>query len=170
MHRLPSVFAGSPLLPSSKFSRFALAVAGLLSGIMVLTVAETQGNLRLASDLLQTAVAVVAGTCAMHVTRASKGHLRRLWMLFTISVFVVCAAEILRIYYKHIVHLPLNTPWPSDILFILWVIPALMMFLPRSDDESGGIDWPTILDFAQVGIVALTAYLYFFYLTSRWQA
>lgn len=158
------------MLPSSKFSRFALAVACLLTGTLVLTVTGARGSPRLTSDLLQSAVAVVAELCAIRVTRTSTGHLRRLWLLFTISVFLVCAAAILKIYYKHILHLPLNTPWPSDILFILWVIPALMMFLPRSDDESGGIDWPTILDFAQVGIVALTAYLYFFYLTSRWQA
>jgi hypothetical protein len=158
------------LLPSSKFSGFALAVACLLTGVLALTLAGTRGNGKLASDLLQSTVALVGGICALQATGASKGHLRRLWLLFTISVFLVCAAAILKIYYKHIVQLPSNTPWPSDILFILWVIPALMMFLPRSDDESGGIDWPTILDFAQVGIVALTAYLYFFYLTSRWQA
>ncbi len=158
------------MLPSSKFSRFALAVACLLTGVLILLVVGAPRNGQVAADLLQSTVAVAAGICAIRITRASRGHLRRLWLLFTISVFLVCAAQILKTYYKHIVHLPFASPWPSDILFILWVIPALMMFLPRSDDESGGIDWPTILDFVQVGIVALTAYLYFFYLTSRWQA
>ena len=157
------------MLPSGKFSRFALAVACLLTGVLTLLVAGAPRN-GPASDLLQSAVAVLASICAVRVTRASKGHLRRLWLLFTISVFLACAAQILKTYYKHIAHLPFASPWPSDILFILWVIPALMMFLPGSDDESGGIDWPTILDFVQVGIVALTAYLCFFYLTSRWQA
>ncbi|HYL63905.1 MAG TPA: PAS domain S-box protein [Candidatus Methylomirabilis sp.] len=42
------------------------------------------------------------------------------------------------------------------------------MFLPRSVEESGGTDWQQILDYAQVGVVALTAYLYFFYVPSRW--
>ena len=158
------------MLPSGKFSQFALAVACLLTGVMIPLVAGASGNRRLASDLLQSAVAVLAGICAVRVTRNSRGYLRRLWLLFTISLSLVCAAQILKTYYKHIVHLPFATPWPSDILFILWVIPALMMFLPPSDDEPGGIDWPEILDFVQVGIVALTAYLYFFYLTARWQA
>lgn len=158
------------MLPSGKFSRFVLAVAWLLTGLLILFVAAAPANSGLPVDLLQSAVAVLAGISAIRITRASRGRLRRLWLLFTISVFLLCAAQILKIYYKHIVHLPYAAPWPSDILFILWVIPALMMFLPRSEDESGGIDWPVILDFVQVGIVALTAYLYFFYLTSRWQA
>jgi PAS domain S-box-containing protein len=44
------------------------------------------------------------------------------------------------------------------------------MLLPRPDEEFAGIAWETVLDFVQVGIVALTAYLYFFYLTYRWEA
>jgi PAS domain S-box-containing protein len=160
------------LLPSGKFSRFALAVAFSLLGLLVLLVAGVgrQANNHLILDLLQSAVAVWAGICAMWVTGRSAGYLRRLWLLLTVSVFLVCAAQVLKAYYKNIAQLPFATPWPSDILFLLWVIPALMMLLPRSDDESRGTDWLTILDFVQVGIVALTAYLYFFYLTSRWQA
>ncbi|HKW64173.1 MAG TPA: PAS domain S-box protein [Candidatus Acidoferrum sp.] len=147
-----------------------LAVASLLTGSLMVVLAGAPGNSRLASDLLQSALAVLAGISAVWVTKASQGFLRRLWLLFSISVFLVCAAQILKTYYKNIAHLPFAAPWPSDILYILWVIPALMMFLPRPGDESGRIDWTTILDFFQVGIVALTAYLYFFYLTSRWQA
>src|SRR3989442_11051476 len=45
-----------------------------------------------------------------------------------------------------------------------------MMLLPRPDNESGAIDWQQVLDFAQIGIVALTAYLCFFYIPSRWEA
>jgi PAS domain S-box-containing protein len=43
------------------------------------------------------------------------------------------------------------------------------MFLPRPSEESTGINWLQVLDFAQVGVVALTAYLYFFYVPSRWE-
>jgi hypothetical protein len=45
-----------------------------------------------------------------------------------------------------------------------------MMLLPRPEKESGAIDWQQVLDFAQIGVVALTAYLYFFYIPSRWEA
>lgn len=73
-------------------------------------------------------------------------------------------------YYKNIAHASPVTPWPSDILFVLWIAPAIMTLLPRSAKEPGTIDWQLVLDFAQVGVVALTAYLYFFYVSSRWEA
>src|SRR5260221_461954 len=42
------------------------------------------------------------------------------------------------------------------------------MFPPAADETSRGSDWLRILDFAQIAILALTAYLYFFYSPSRW--
>src|SRR6266404_4766127 len=48
--------------------------------------------------------------------------------------------------------------------------PTVTMLLPRPTREPGTIDWQLVLDFAQVGVVALTAYLYFFYVSSRWEA
>jgi PAS domain S-box-containing protein len=44
------------------------------------------------------------------------------------------------------------------------------MLLPRPEEGSASIDWERILDFAQLGVVALTAFLYFFYVPSRWEA
>jgi len=147
-------------------------VACLLTGLLIMVVggAGRKANSQLYADLLESAVAVWAGISALRAARLSSGHVRRLWLLLTVSLFLASAAQILKTYYKNIAHLPFGSPWPSDVLFILWVIPALMMLLPRPECESEGIDWQKILDFVQVGIVALTAYLYFFYLTSRWQA
>lgn len=160
------------MLPSSKSSRFALSVAFALLALLVLVVARAghQANGQLLSDLLQSAIAAWAAACASWVTMRSSGYLRRLWLLFTISLLLVVVAQALETHYESLAHTPFATPWPSDIVFILWVIPALIMLLPRPEKESAGIDWETILDFVQVGIVALTAYLYFFYLTSRWEA
>ena len=160
------------MLPSSKFSRMVLAVASLLTVLVILVVAEA-GHLaksQLFSDLLQSALVVCAGISGIRVTTRSAGYLRRLWLLFTVSLFLVLVAQVIETRYESITFRPFATPWPSDVLFILWVIPALIMLLPRPDEESGGIAWETILDFSQVAIVALTAYLYFFYLTSRWEA
>src|SRR5690348_18281590 len=65
MNRLALVFARSPLLPSSKFSRFALAVACLLTGVLILLVVCAPRNGQVAADLLQSTVAVAAGICAI---------------------------------------------------------------------------------------------------------
>jgi PAS domain S-box-containing protein len=91
-------------------------------------------------------------------------------MLFASALVLVTAAQALETYYQSLARAPSLTPWPSDILFILWATPALMMFLPPPAEDSSGVDWQRVLDFAQIGVVALTAYLYFFYVQSRWEA
>jgi PAS domain S-box-containing protein len=95
--------------------------------------------------------------------------LRQLWILFAAMLFLASAAQALETYYQSYVHAPIFNPRPSDILFIIWVTPAVMMLLPRPAEQSGTIDWQQVLDFAQIGVVALTAYLYFFYVPSRWE-
>jgi len=160
------------LLPSSKFSRTALAVAFVPLALLILVVATAgrQPNSELFSNVLQSGIVVWATVCALRVAARSSGYLRRLWSLFAVSLAFLVLAQVLETYYASLAHIPFATPWPSDIVFILWVIPALIMLLPRPDEEFAGIAWETVLDFVQVGIVVLTAYLYFFYLTSRWEA
>jgi len=159
------------LLPSGKFPKLALLIAGLLASLFLFVIKgihSPAGSLLL-SDLVQVGVVVWAAYCSFHVTRRSAGDLRYLWMLLTVSLFFAASAQSLETYYQNIPHLTAAGPWPSDILLILWVAPAALMLLPRPP-ESRGIQWEQVLDFAQVILVALTAYLYFFYVTSRWQA
>jgi PAS domain S-box-containing protein len=160
------------LRPSGKFSWFALAVAGLLTALLLFVVAGVPrpATSLLLSNLLQTAIVLWATFCSFYVARRSSGYLRQLWMLFAAALFLACAAQALETYYQSFAHASSLTPWPSDILFILWVTPAAMMLLPRPAKESGAVDWQQVLDFAQIGVVALTAYLYFFYVPSRWEA
>jgi len=160
------------LLPAGKFSRLALAVAAALTALLVLVVEGIRSPAAslLYSDLLQTAIVLWASYCAYRVALRSLGYLRRLWMLFAVALFMAAVAQALETYYQNISHLPAVVPWPSDILFILWVVPCVMMLLPRPAGESGGIDWQQILDFVQAVVVGLAAYLYFFYVPSRWVA
>jgi PAS domain S-box-containing protein len=160
------------LRPSGKFSWLVLAVAGLLTALLffVVEAVPQPATSLLLSDLLQTAVVLWAALCSLLVARRSPGYMRQLWTLLTAALFLGCAAQGLETYYQCFAHAESFTPWPSDILFILWVTPAVMMLLPRPEKESGAIDWQQVLDFAQIGVVALTAYLYFFYIPSRWEA
>src|SRR5205823_7902471 len=127
-------------LPICKLSRFALAVAFTLLALLVLVVAREghHANSQLLSDLLQSAIVASAAACALWVTGRSTGYLRRLWLLFTVSLLLVVVAQVLETYYEGLAHTPFATPWPSDVGFILWVIPALIMLLPRPDKEHGG--------------------------------
>ena len=157
--------------PSGKFSWLALAVAGLLTGVLFFVVEEVRqpATSLLLSDLLQTAIILWAVFCSIHVARRSSAYLRQLWILLAAALFLAFAAQALETYYQCFAHASSSIPWPSDILFLLWVTPAVMMLLPRPEKESKAIDWQRVLDFAQIGVVALTAYLYFFYVPSRWE-
>jgi PAS domain S-box-containing protein len=149
-----------------------MAVAGLLTALIFLVVkwVPQPATSLLLSDLLQTAIVLWAALCSLRVAKRSSAYLRQLWMLLATALFVGSAAQALETYYQCFAHASSLTPWPSDILFILWVTPAGMMLLPQPAKESGSVDWQQVLDFAQIGVVALTAYLYFFYVPSRWEA
>ena len=158
------------MLSSRQFRWVAFAVAGLL---VVLLLFVVEGNSAsptsfMLSDLLQTAVVLWAALCSYYVARQSSSYLRQLWVLLAAALFLDSAAQGLETYYQSLVHAPTLTPRPSDVLFIVWVTPAIMMLLPRPAKKSGAIDWQRVLDFAQIGVVAITAYLYFFYVPSRW--
>lgn len=158
--------------PSRGSSGASLIVAGLLTASLILTVelVPARDASLLLADSLETAIVLWAAISAFRVSRRSIGYLRQLWTLFAIALFWAAAAQGLETYYQNIPHLTAFVPWPSDILFMLWVTPAVMMLLPRSSEDPTRFDWQQVLDFAQVVVVALTAYLYFFYVPSRWQA
>ena len=158
------------LLPS-RFLQIVLSVQLLLVFVLILGVTGTvdAATNRFFSDIAQSGVAFSAGICVFLVGRKSKGNLRRLWLLFAAGILFVFLAQALVTYFSNISHRSAVTPWPSDIIFILWVLPILMMLLPRTTEESGKTDWLAVLDFAQATIVALTAYLYFYYIASVWQ-
>lgn len=160
------------MLPSSRFAKVALGVAAVLAGALAYIVATVHSPARsqLLSNVLQTAVVLFAAACCFPVAMRSTGYLRQLWTLLTAALCLGCAAQALETYYQSIVHEPANAPWPSDVLFLVWVTPAIVMFLPPGEEKPRGINWELVLDSSQIGIVALTAYLYFFYAPSRWEA
>jgi PAS domain S-box-containing protein len=137
---------------------------------MVVEGIRSPGASLLYSDLLQTVIVLWAAVCAFRVALRSSGYLRQLWMLLAVALFMAFAAQVLETYFQNISHLQAVGPWPSDILFILWVMPTVMMFLPRPTGKSGWLNWLHVLDLVQIVVVGLTAYLYFFYVPSRWEA
>jgi len=160
------------VLPSRQFSRIAIALAILVAVLLVLvlqTVHSPQSSL-LFSNSLDLAMVLLAALCSLYVARCCSGYARQLWTLLAVALTLETMAQAISTYYQSFVPGSAEIPWPSDVLFFLWVAPVFMMFLPSSDSKSPGFDWLRLLDFAQVGIVAATAYLYFFYIPSRWQS
>jgi PAS domain S-box-containing protein len=159
-------------LPSIRFSQLALGAAVSLVALLFLVIVGVRSPSQsvLLSDLLQTLIILWATCCSFYVARRSSGYFRQVWTLLAVALLLATLAQALQAYYQDFLHAPASVPWPSDVLFILWVTPAAMMLLPRSSEESSGFDWLQALDFAQVAVVALTAYLYFYYVPSRWNA
>jgi PAS domain S-box-containing protein len=106
--------------------------------------------------------------CALAAQRSS-GYLRQLWLLLTVTLGLVATAQVMVVYYEGILHLPETAPWPSDVVRFVWVAPMLLLLLPQSAETSRRLDWLRLLDFAQVGIITITAYLYYFYVPSLWE-
>jgi PAS domain S-box-containing protein len=159
------------LRPSQKSTWFIFGAASLLSAMIAVDVVagSPPATSILISDLFQTLVAFLAATSTFVLAKRSSSYMRQLWTLFSAALFLSVAAQGLETYYQNFVHASSLTPWPSDVLYILWVTPAVMLLLPRPPQDSEGIDWLQVLDFAQIGVVALTAYLYFYYVPSRWE-
>jgi PAS domain S-box-containing protein len=160
------------LLPSRKFPRLAIAAAILVAILLILDLETVRSAAKslLFSNALDLAMVLLAAICSFHVARRYSGYARQLWTLLSIALFLESIAQAISTYYQSFVPGSAEIPLPSDLLFFVWAAPVFMMFLPPSDDDSPAIDWLRILDFLQVAIVAATAYLYFFYVPSRWQS
>lgn len=170
---VPTLFhRGVILLPSGKFPRLLLATALLFALLLLLNIEFDRSPLAnlLISNSLDVAMALFATACSFFAARRSSGFARQIWSLLAIALALESLAQAISTYYQSFVPGSAHAPWPSDILFFVWAAPVFMIFLPRSDEDSAGIDSLRLLDFLQVAIIALTFYLYFFYTPARWRS
>jgi PAS domain S-box-containing protein len=160
------------LLPQGKFPKLLIALALLVAALSILDLVAVRNSAtrHLFSNSLDFAMVLLAVLAAFYAARRSQGYARQLWTLLGIALFLQALAQAITTYYQTYVPGSSHMPIPSDILFFVWAAPVFMMFLPAADEKSHGWDWLRILDFAQIAIVAITAYLYFFYSPSRWLA
>jgi PAS domain S-box-containing protein len=157
------------LLPSGWFFRSvtttAVVIALLLS--VDLLFPSSRANV-LVSNTLDFAMVSLAAVCSFYSFRRASGFPRQIWLLVGIALALHSVAQAITTYYQSFVPAASHTPWPSDILFFVWPAPIFLLFLPSSDDAPSGMTWIRVLDFLQVVIVAVTAYLYFFFSPTRW--
>ena len=138
------------------------AVVAILLVVNVLYV-QPQPSSRLNSNLLNLAMVSWAAVCCFQVARRSSGYTRQLWLLLGIALALRSGAGAISTYYKYFATSSAQMLWASDLLFFIWFAPLVITLLPIPREKKDGIDWQRVLDFAQIAVVALTAYLYFFY-------
>jgi PAS domain S-box-containing protein len=159
------------LLAPGKFPRLAVVAAILLALLLAfdLEFVRSADTRLLLSNFLDLAMVLLAAACSFYAASRSFAYARQLWLLLAVALSLETLAQAISSYYQSFVPGSAQIPWPSDVLFFVWPAPIFMMFLPRSEEDAAGFDWLRILDFIQIGIVAVTAYLYFFYSPARWQ-
>jgi PAS domain S-box-containing protein len=157
--------------PDSRGQRFflLLALGLLLLHIVILLAAHSTSFISLFSNLVQLFAAVLAAFACLNAARRSQRFPRHFWLLFAGACTIWALAQSIATYYDSILRAPLLQPWPSDVIFFLFMAPlAMTLFI----DNERGFDWnqwPHIFDLLQIAIVTLAAYLFTFESPSSWQ-
>lgn len=160
------------MLPQGKFSKLLIALALFVAALLLLDLLAIHNPAvrLLLCNSLESCIVFLAAIASFYAAQRSQAYARQLWTLLGVALSLEALAQATTAYYQSFVPGSSRMPVPSDILFFVWTAPVIMMFLPAADEKSRGWDWLRILDFAQIAILALTAYLYFFYSPSRWLA
>jgi PAS domain S-box-containing protein len=149
------------------------AFAGLAVTLFVIHALLTMSGARVKvpagfSDAVQAVLAAIAAATAWQAGQRGDGFVRMFWR-FQASGFVLwTTAECGASYYNYL-HRPIDQPWPSDLIFFLWMMPAFLSLLLDPHAVSQRIKTTQWLDFAQVGILIVSVHLYVFEVPGHWQ-
>ncbi len=146
-----------------------IALALFFLHAVVLMTAPSKSATLLISDSIQVAFGLLATAATVHASRRTNRFGRHFWLLISACLLLWTAAQSMATYYNNIEHLPLQTPWPSDVVFFVCMAPAFMaLFL----DTERGLElknWPRILDLVQVVILIAAAHLLLFAPPEHWK-
>jgi PAS domain S-box-containing protein len=134
---------------------------------MVIAAAHSSA-LPLLANLTQFFLGLAAVGAAWQAAGHSKSFAKTFWRLQAAGFLLWITAQGIATIYDNFLHRPVNQPWPSDVLFFVWITPAFFTLFLDSDSESGGIAWQQWLDFAQVAILVAALYLFSFEVPSHW--
>jgi PAS domain S-box-containing protein len=109
--------------------------------------------------------ALVAFVCFRAAQRAGRFG-RQFWLLISLAFCIWLAGGLIVAYFEEILHAPMAQWWPSAIFFYLFSAPIVAALLLDERSETTTIKWERTLDLAQVAILAITAFLVFFYVPS----
>jgi len=156
----------------SKFAKGLLGTSLLGLGLhgFVMASAQSHSDVSLASYVLTVCLTTLAASAAFMAAREPNGYSRSFWRLTGSGFILLAAAELIGTYYESVLHAPMDSVWPSDLLYFLFIAPMAMTLFLRPRERDAGFNWAQALDFLQVSVLMGAVYLYFFYLPSHWQA
>jgi PAS domain S-box-containing protein len=156
----------------SKFSKGLLGatLVGFLLQVCVLAGGDQGPDIRFASNALAICLALLATASCVTAAREPNSYARHFWRLTAVGFLLLTFAFAISSYYDTILHVSMDSVWPSDVLYFLFIAPMAMTLFLRRGAHNGGFDWAQALDLLQVTILATAVYLYLFYLPSHWTA
>jgi diguanylate cyclase (GGDEF)-like protein/PAS domain S-box-containing protein len=113
----------------------------------------------LASDVIQLALGLICVLACTAAFRRSRGIARYVWRLLAFAFVVWAVAQALAVYVDVSGNHSLDSL--DDTLFFLSVVPFGMLSFLDPDGEASSFDRLHILDFVQVGILAVSIFLCF---------
>jgi two-component system, cell cycle sensor histidine kinase and response regulator CckA len=155
-----------------KTRTLAIAAASLLILIHVVVLIAWYGTERasLWGDWIDIAAPLAAALVCWMASRQAGPYGKRVWRLVGISFLLTSIGQGLYTDYYDYRHAPLGTIWPSDLLVLFWVVPAVMTLFLSPRDPDRGFRWLRVCDFVQVCTLVLAVELSQIYVPSRWQA
>jgi predicted signal transduction protein with EAL and GGDEF domain len=115
---------------------------------------------------VQLALGLVLVLTTLQAARRSDSFGRYFWRLAGLSYALWSIAQGLATY-EDAFQPSASIVWATHLLFTFWFLPLGMALFLDPDYEPKGFDWLLILDFVQVVLFWVTAYLFFFYLSAQ---
>ncbi len=148
----------------------ALALSLFLLNVLLLETRRLHSSVPLIVGLLQLGLAIVTVCAALDAAERAKGFTRTFWYFQSGGFALWVVAQGMSTVYDAILHKPIDQPWPSDLVFFLWTTPIFLVLFLDPLAESQKIEWTQWLDFAQVGILVVSLYLFAFEVPGHWQS
>jgi PAS domain S-box-containing protein len=147
----------------------SLAVAIFLLHAAVLALEQRFNAGTLYSNLAQLTSALLAVSACVFASRRRQGFPRHFWWFVAAGFGIWSLAQTIATYYDSILHRSTNQPWPSDILFFVAMVPALMTLFIDQEKGFQWRQWPRIFDLSQLIILAIAGYLFTFQNPAAWK-
>jgi PAS domain S-box-containing protein len=140
-------------------------LAGFSAHVLILLLSGVSAYSPLWSNWIQSMLGVLAVLALVEAGRVSERFARRVWLLSAVAVAIYSAGQALFTYYRiHAIG-----PHVTDPFFFFWMLPLLAVAVSDSGGGSEGFDLTSVLDFAQLVLLAVALHLFVFGDASRWQ-
>jgi two-component system cell cycle sensor histidine kinase/response regulator CckA len=150
------------LLMSTKKAAIVVSASMLVLHFCVLGLVRPESQRVLLSNLLQIACGWLACGFAFRTAARSREHMRIFWALIGSSFFMWGLGQAGWTYFEVLFGAHQVNNAPTDLFFFFSFTPMLLALLLRKEFQGSGRDWARMLDAAQVGILAISGYLFFF--------